>query len=97
MVNQKAAKAELGRVVRLGMQRNTFPEGVFPLWADGMNLYAICSRDREMQILAGGHWFTVAEALAYWSGDTKHDRINRCAVECLVAMAKARGWELADG
>jgi len=56
--------------------------------------------EKDVMVLAGCHWFTLAEAQKHWLGRHKDNKALR--VECLAKVglidetAKARGWEIGE-
>ena len=57
-------------------------------------IFVIWERDGHLQIEAGCHSFTVAEARSHWSSESEHDKLSLVAVDCLCSMAEARGWAI---
>ncbi len=65
--------------------------GVCAASADGW-IFVGWSQRGKLHIEAGCRSFNLAEARAYWSSGSKHDKLSLTAVDCLCLMAKARGW-----
>jgi len=62
--------------------------------SDGYEVFAVPS-DKGLMVKAGCHWFTYAEALAYYTADKRNIADERRAyLAVLASIATVRGWAL---